>query len=235
MIGVKFGTSHDALPTWGANVLVPVHLGERYAGVPIVAFSSGNVYPLVPVESGGARPADPPGPVGEYAMSALARERMYEYACRRDRSPLALIRLNYACELRYGVLVDIARWVWEERPVPLAMGHFNVIWEGDAIRMALRAAAHTRVPGAIFNVTGPDVIEVRRVAEWFGRRWNKPCRFEGSPAPTALLSDARASYDVLGHPQVPLETMLQWIAWWIENGKPLWDKPTHFEVRDGRF
>ena len=235
LAGLKFGTRSQTARTWASNALIPYHVMQRYAGRPIVAFSSGNVYGLVPVDGPGARVGDRLHPVGEYAMSVLARERMYEYLAERTGTPTALIRLNYACELRYGVLVDIARWVRDERPVPLTMGYFNVIWQGDANRMTLRAWEHARPSTAAFNVTGPRRVGVREVATWFARRWDRRIVWEGTEAPDALLADASSTFDLLGRPSVGLEQMLDSIAQWIESGNPLWNKPTHFENRAGDF
>ena len=235
MAGQKFGTAADTPRTWASNVILPVQIMRRYEGRRVVAFSSGNIYGLVPITSAGSRVGDVPHPVGEYAMSVLGRERIYEYFAMEHGTPTALIRLNYACELRYGVLVDIAGWVWHERPVPLAMGYFNVIWQGDANRMTLRAWEHASSPASIFNVTGPERIAVRDIATWFGRRWGKEIAWDGEEAGDALLADTSGMSERLGGPHVPLQQMLEWIANWFESNNTVWNKPTHFENRVGDF
>jgi dTDP-4-dehydrorhamnose reductase len=237
MTGQKFGTSAGGQArTWAMNVHVPALVCQRFAGSRIAAFSSGNVYGLVPVADGrGSRETDVPEPVGEYAMSVLGRERIYEYFSRELRIPVSIIRLNYATELRYGVLVDIARRVWERQPVSVAMGYANVIWQGDANALALASLAHAASPPLVLNVAGPDFFRCRDVAQQFAERFGLPIEFEGQEAPTALLNDAALSRQLFGPPRVTTETLIDWTSQWIRLGGTLWDKPTHYEVRDGRF
>jgi nucleoside-diphosphate-sugar epimerase len=187
------------------------------------------------VSTGGPTEADPPNPVGEYGMSALGRERMFEYFSRTWDVPVSVIRLNYACDLRYGVLVDLARKVWAGEPVDLGMGHFNTIWQGDANAMTLRSLGFAAVPPRVFNVTGPEVLSVRDVCRRFGERFGKPPRFTGAEADTALLSNPAATLAELGPARVPADRLLDWVADWVAAGGRSLDRPTHFEARDGRF
>lgn len=237
MTGQKFGTSGGGQArTWAMNVYLPALVCEHFSRSRIAAFSSGNVYGLVDVaHNPGSREKDLPEPVGEYAMSVLGRERVYEYFSRESGIPVSIIRLNYATELRYGVLVDIARLVWARQPVPLSMGYANVIWQGDANALTLAGLAHAASPPFVLNVAGPEVFRCRNVAEKFAERFGVPVTFEGEEASTALLNDASLSRQLFGPPRVTTEMLIDWIADWIKSGGPLWDKPTHFEVRDGRF
>jgi nucleoside-diphosphate-sugar epimerase len=236
MSGQKFGTSSgQAALTWATNCLMPALIGGRYRHSKIVAFSTGNVYPLVPSSSRGSVETDPLGPVGEYAMSAVGRERIYEYMSLTHKTPMALIRLNYASEPRYGVLVDLARKVWTGEKIDLSMGYLNTIWQGDANAIALRAFDLVGTPPFVLNVTGPEVLSVRELAEAFGRHWGKAVQFQGREAPDALLNNAAQAIERFGAPRVPTDRLVSWIADWIAEGGPLLDKPTHFEVRDGRF
>jgi nucleoside-diphosphate-sugar epimerase len=235
MVGLKFGTSQAAAATWATNAYLPGVVSRRFAQSRIVSFSTGNVYPLVPVESGGCRETDPLQPVGEYGMSAMARERVFEHFSRTLQIPMAILRLNYAVEMRYGVLVDLAQQIWAERPVSLAMGYFNCIWQGDANELTLRSLPLTEVPPRVFNLTGPTVLSTRDVCEQIAARMGKPALFCDEPAPTALLNDARASLDVLGAPATPLADLVTWTADWVAREAPTLNRPTHFEVRDGQF
>jgi nucleoside-diphosphate-sugar epimerase len=197
-----------------------------------VALSSGNIYPL------GAVPATegtPPAPVGEYAQTVLGRERVFEYFSGLHGTPVVLARLNYAIDLRYGVLLDIGRRVWERRPVPLAMGSVNVIWQGDANSMCLRALEVAASPPLVLNVSGPDILRVRWIAERFGEHFGVEPIFEGVEAETALLSDSSLACRLLGLPTVSPAAMIGMTAEWIRAAQPTLNKPTHFEVRDGRF
>jgi nucleoside-diphosphate-sugar epimerase len=235
MAGRKFGSAADAATTWAVNCHLPAIVCRKFRGSRIVAFSTGNVYPLSPATGPGPTQSDPPNPVGEYAMSALGRERVFEYFSRDLGTRVVILRLNYACNLRYGVLVDLARKVFAGEPVDLGMGSFNTIWQGDANALALRAFEFAAVPPRVFNLTGPEVLRVRAVCERFGERFGRPPRFIGVEAHTALLSDARASLTVLGQPRVLADELIEWVADWISAGGRLLDKPTHFQVRDGNF
>jgi nucleoside-diphosphate-sugar epimerase len=235
MAAMKFGTTGAEHLTWALNTYLPGLVAERYHASAIVAFSTGNVYPLVPVVSGGATEHTPPSPVGEYAQSALGRERMFEYASRIYGTRVALLRLNYANELRYGVLLDIGSKVFERRPVDLRMGLVNVIWQGDANSVCLRSFAHAQSPPFVLNLTGPETVSVRYIANEFGRRFGIDPILEGSEADSALLSNAARCTELFGYPRVALGQMIDWIAAWIGAGGPTHGKPTHFETRDGKF
>lgn len=232
LVGLKFGTAQNPSLTWAVNTLVPAYAVERYPNAKMVALSTGNVYPLVPVKSGGATEDHPLTPMGEYANAAVARERVFEYCAQKYRTSLTLLRLNYAVELRYGVLVDIARRVWESEAIDLASGYFNCIWQGDANEFILRSLGIE--PGA-WNLTGPDVISVRAAAEKFGKVFSKQACFINTEAPTALLNNAARICKRLGPPPTSLQTMIEWIAHWVRNGGRYLGKPTHYEVRDGKY
>lgn len=233
--GHKFGsTDHQAL-TWAMNTHVPALVADTFRESRIVAFSTGNVYPLSPVGRPGASERMPPGPIGEYAQSCLGRERMFQYFGARHGTPGRLFRLNYAIDMRYGVLHDIAAKVHRGEAVDLAMGHVNVIWQGDANAQALRCLRHCTTPPTPINCTGPETIPVRWLVEQFARRFDVPVRTTGEEAPTALLSDTTEAARLFGYPVVPLGAMLDWVADWVKQGGPTLNKPTKFEVRDGRF
>ncbi len=235
MAGQKFGTSGAPSRTWMQNVVVPSICAERYARSRIVAFSTGNVYALTPPSSGGARESDPLAPVGEYAASCLGRERVFEHYSAASGSEIVLLRLNYAIDLRYGVLVDIAARIMRGEAVPLAMGWVNVIFQRDANRAALELLPHASSPPLVVNVTGSETIGVRAVAEELARRLERDVAFEGHEAPNALLSDSSLMRRLLGAPEMPLGTLLDWVAAWVGGGNPLLGKPTGFEKRDGSF
>jgi nucleoside-diphosphate-sugar epimerase len=231
----KFGSTGDESYTWAMNAYMPARIAERYRTSRIVTFSSGNVYPLTPVTSGGATEATPLEPVGEYAMSAVGRERMLEYMSRKHGTRIAILRLNYAVEMRYGVLLDIGTRVFERKPIDLAMGNANVIWQGDANSVCLRAFAHAQSPPFVINLTGPETVSVRLVAERFGELFGVKPEFEGSESPTALLNNAARCHRMFGYPAVSLDEIIETTAQWIGRGGRTLNKPTHFEARDGKF
>lgn len=235
MAARKFGTTGNEYLTWALNCYLPARVAERFHRSRIVAFSTGNVYALVPIAHGGPTESSPTAPVGEYAQSALARERMFEYFSARYGTPVVLLRLNYAIDLRYGVLLDIGLKVFERRPVSLAMGMVNVIWQGDANSVCLRSFQVCQSPPAVLNLTGPETLSVRALARRFGERFGLEPVFEGTEGPTALLSDASRCHALLGYPEVSLDQMIDLVAGWISAGGVMWNKPTHFEVRDGKF
>lgn len=235
MAGRKFGSTGGEALTWAMNGWLPGAVAEYYRSSRIVAFSSGNIYPLVPVSSGGATESTAPGPVGEYAQSVLARERIFEYFSRRSGTPMLLLRLNYAVDLRYGVLLDIGTKVFERRPVSLETGMVNVIWQGDANSVCLRSFGHCQSPPAVLNLTGPETLSVRRIALRFGEILGVDPLFEGTEAGTALLNNAARCQRLFGYPSVSVDQLIEWTAQWIGMGGPTLDKPTHFETRDGRF
>ncbi len=235
MAGRKFGSTGAAHLTWASNVYLAARVAERYRDSRIVAFSSGNVYPFVPVASGGATEDTPPAPVGEYAQSVLGRERMFEFFSARYGTRVCLLRLNYAVELRYGVLRDIGMQVFKGRPVDVSMGHVNTIWQGDANSVCLRSFPLCQSPPAVLNVTGPETLRVRDIAVRFGQLLGREPLFAGREADTALLNNAARCHGLFGAPSVSAEMAIAWTAAWIQAGGPAWDKPTHFETRDGRF
>ena len=235
MAARKFGTSGSEHLTWALNTYLPGLVAERFRQSRIVAFSTGNVYPWRSVTEGGATESTPVAPVGEYAQSALGRERLFEYASHRWGTQMAILRLNYAIDLRYGVLLDIASAVYARRPINLSMGWVNVIWQGDANSACLRCFAHCQSPPNILNITGPETLSVRDLAGEFGRRFQITPVWEGEETRTALLSDAGKAHSLLGYPSVTMREMIDWTAHWIMIGGPTLQKPTHFAVRDGKF
>lgn len=236
MVGAKFGSAGAPSHAWAVNAAMPDRVARRWPDARIAAFSTGNVYPLVPVASGGCTENDPVGPVGEYAMSCLGRERIFDHAALTRGTRIANIRLNYAVDLRYGVLADIAHRVQSGEPVDVTTGHTNVVWQGYANEVALRSLLHTTDSEAFtLNLTGPETASVRRIARWFGKEFDKDPVIAGEEAPTALLSDASACHALFGYPDVTLRTLVEWQADWLRRGLPLSGKPTKFQVRDGRF
>jgi len=235
LAAMKFGTTGQEPFTWAINAYLPGLVCERFAGSRIVAYSTGNVYPLVSVSSGGSQEEDPLDPIGEYAMSCLGRERIFTYFSLTRNIPVALIRLNYAHEVRYGIMVDLAQKILAGQPIDLTMGYFNVIWQGDSNAMTLRALEHVGVPARPINVTGPEILRVREVAQELARHLDRPVEWTGIEAPNALLSRASRAYELLGRPTVPSAHILRWVADWLRRGGPTLGKPTKFQVRNGRF
>ena len=235
LAGRKFGTLDRTDITWATNTLVPARVAEHFAASRMVVFSTGNVYPLVPAFGSGSSEDDPPAPVGEYAQSCLGRERVVEFVSRERQLRALIYRLNYAVDLRYGTLVDIARKVLAGEPIDLTMGFFNAIWQGDANSYALRSLELCDAPPAVLNVTGRERISVRETAEWFGSVFDRPPLFVNTEGPVALLSDSTRCRALLGEPTVSLPVLRQWVAHWVRAGGTSLNKPTHFEVTDGRY
>ncbi len=235
MAGQKFGTHDAPSRTWMMNVVAPAICAERYAGARVVVFSTGNVYALTPVAGGGSRETDEPSPIGEYAQTCVGRERVFEYFAAARETRAAIVRLNYAIALRYGVLTDLALKVAYGRPIPLAMGRVNVIWQGDANRAALELLPHVARPPLIVNVTGPKSLSVRELACALGAMLGRDPVFEGVEANDALLSNTDRMRALIGDPETGVETMLGWVADWVRRERPLLGSATHFEARDGRF
>jgi nucleoside-diphosphate-sugar epimerase len=230
----KFGSAGAEAETWATNAYLPGEVARAFPAARIVAFSTGNVYPLWPAPGPGPGEDAPIGPVGEYAQSCLGRERVLEHFSRHQGTPMTLLRLNYAVELRYGVLADLATKIAASEPIDLTTGYANVIWQGDANAYALQAFALCASPPAVLNVTGP-LVAIREVAAQLARRLGRAPRFTGAEAPTALLSDPARCHRLLGPPRVSLGELLDWVAAWVQQGGRSLGKPTKFEVRDGRF
>src|SRR6266550_800985 len=236
MAARKFGTAGGEHLTWAMNTYLPGLVAERYRNSRVVAFSTGNVYPLRPLTDGGAVETTPVGPVGEYAQSALGRERMFEYGSMRWGTRVVILRLNYAVELRYGVLVDIGQAVFERRPIDLCMPRVNVIWQRDANSWCLRSFAHCQSPPLVLNITGPETLAVRDLALEFGQYFGiEPTFVSSTEGSTALLSDTSKAQGLFGSPTVQPKEMIEWIANWIRDGGAVLNKPTHFQTRDGKF
>ena len=235
LAGQKFGTKENPAATWAANTLAPAHAAERYCGSKIVALSTGNVYPFVSINSPGASESNDLTPLGEYANAAVARERIFEFFAARQGTPMALLRLSYAIDLRYGVLHDIARRVWDSAPVNIDSGWFNCIWQGDANDLIVRSFALASNPPTTLNLTASCMCSVRDVALRFSELLDRPVQFVGAESDTALLSDTRHLYKKLGPAQTSLESMILWTAHWVRNGGASLNKPTHFDVRDGKY
>jgi nucleoside-diphosphate-sugar epimerase len=235
MVGMKFGSTGPESLTWAINTYLPALIGDRYPHSRIAVFSTGNVYGLSPVSNGGSRESDTLNPAGEYAMSCVGRERIFEYFSRTNATKITILRLNYAAELRYGVLLDIALRVNAGQPVPLSMGYLNALWQGDASALSLQSLACATSPPNVINIAGPELLSVRSVAEWFGKRLQKHVHFEGEESSDALLSNAQKAYQLLGRPRVGAQQLMDWIAEWIGKGGATLAKPTHFEERAGRF
>lgn len=235
MAGMKFGSTGQEPLTWAMNVFVPGLVSERYRNSRIAVFSTGNVYGLSPVSRGGSVEDDVLHPVGEYALSCLGRERIFEHFSRANETRMSIIRLNYAVELRYGVLLDIAQRVFSGQVVPLAMGHLNAMWQADAAAMSLRSLSYASTPPFVINVTGPEVLSVARIAGRFGELFHKPVRFEGTESGDALLNNAGKAFQLFGVPQTGIDQMLKWIADWVTRRGETLEKPTHFENRSGDF
>ena len=232
---LKFGSHERVAAMWAINTWLPSVVCRQFRGSRIVAYSTGAVYGMSSVRGRGAIETDQPEPVGEYAMSCLGRERMFEYFARATGVSVAIIRLFYASELRYGVLVDIAHKVQAGEPIDLAMGHFNMIWQGDNNAMTLLALEHASSPPFVLNVTGPDVLSVREVAESIGQRLGRRPNFCGEEMDTCCLGDAKQSHQLFGVPAIRVEQMMDWVASWVRSGGEYLGKPTHFDRRDGKY
>ena len=235
MAGNKFGTSGNEHFTWAMNAYLPGRVAEKYKDANIVVFSTGNVYPFLPVDGGGATEDVKPSPIGEYAQSCLGRERVFEHFSVKNRTKMLLYRLNYALDLRYGVLLEIAKSINESRPIDLSMGFANVIWQGDANEYAIRSLLHCEAPAKKLNVTGAETISIQWLANQFGGLMGKTPIFKNRPAETALLNNASQAIKLFGKPQVSLTEMIRWTAHWVKIEGAQINKPTHFQERKGNF
>ncbi len=235
MAGQKFGTQGAPGHTWFTNVVVPALVIDRYSASRITAFSTGNVYPLTPVHRGGATEEDAVAPVGEYAMSCVGRERIFHYAADTSGTRASIVRLNYAVDLRYGVLVDIAHKLLNKQPIDLTMGHVNCIWQRDANAIAIATLADCAAPPWIVNVTGPDTLPVRSLALALGVKLDCEPLLTGLEAPDALLSNTQRMQDRYMHSLLPIDTLIDWVAEWVKAGGTTSGKSTHYDVRTGAF
>ena len=235
MPAMKFGSTGQEALTWAMNAYLPGMCAQRYKSSRIVAFSTGNVYGLSPIALGGSTEGAELNPVGDYAMSCLGRERMFDHFSRVNKTPVALIRLNYATEMRYGVMVDMASKVWKGEEIDVSMGSFNAIWQGDANAMTLASFDQVASPPFVLNVAGPELLSVRRVCEEFGRLMKKAVKFAGIESSDALISNGQLGHRLFGYPRVSAQRMMGWIADWVMSGGSSLGKPTHFETRDGKY
>jgi hypothetical protein len=235
MAGRKFGTDGTEELTWAMNVVAPEKVAEHFTESRITVFSTGCVYPLVPVASGGCTETVLPAPVGEYAQSCLGRERVFGHYAKKNNTPVLLLRLNYAIDLRYGVLYDIASKIWNSEPVNSTVEHFNIIWQGDANDYALRSLEYCASPATVLNITGPETASTVFIAETFGKLMNKEVKFDGTSSDLAYLNNSAKAFKLFGYPRVSLEQMIEWQAHWIMGGGSSLNKPTHFEVNNGKF
>lgn len=235
MAGTKFGTTGNESYTWAMNAYLPGRVAEKFKNSRIVAFSSGNIYPFSEITSGGCDESRMPGPVGEYGQSCLGRERMFQHFSIKNQTPVLIYRLNYAIDFKYGVLLEIAKSVYEDRVIDLATANVNVIWQRDANEIALRAFHHTSTPPKLLNVTGPETLSVQWVAKEFGAIFNKEPKFVGEPQNTALLSNALECMRLFGYPKTSVKEMIEMLAHWLQNGGKVNKKPTHFQEREGKF
>lgn len=235
LAGRKFGSTDRSDLTWAINTLVPANIAERFRKSRIVVFSTGNVYPFVGTAQGGSHETDAPAPLGEYAQSCLGRERIFEFFSHQHGTRCLIFRLNYAVDLRYGVLIDIARKVSAEQPIDISVANFNAIWQGDANSYALRSLMLCESPPRILNITGPETISVRRAAQFFAGKFQKECILQGTESERALLSNASACHALMGYPEVALDELMEMVAHWVKSGGASLNKPTKYDVTDGRF
>lgn len=235
LAGTKFGTSGNESLTWAMNSYLPGRVAQKFKKSRIVVFSTGNVYPFVPVVQGGATESISPEPIGEYGQSCLGRERIFQYFASKNNTPILIYRLNYANDVSYGVLLEIAKSVKNNKPIDLTMGNVNVIWQGDANEMALRSLNHCEVPTKILNATGSEIVSVRWVAEQFGKMMGITPEFINEEQPTSLLSNAAESFRLFGYPRVSLHQMMEIVLEWLNQGGKILNKPTHFSERKGKY
>lgn len=235
LAGHKFGSTGNEPFTWAMNTYLPGRVAEKYKHSNIVAFSTGNVYPLTEISSGGLSEEYAPAPVGEYGQSCLGRERIFQYFSQKNQTPVLIYRLNYAIDFHYGVLLDIAKAVYEKKEIQLHTGLANVIWQGDANEIAIRALLHCESPAKILNVTGPETVSVKWLAEQFGTAFGVEPKFIGEIQDTAFLSNASEAHKIFGYPRITLREMIDITAFWIKEGGSVFNKATHFQERQGKY
>ncbi len=235
MAGKKFGTNGEEWKTWGMNATLPAFVADKFKKSNIVVFSTGNVYPIAPISSGGCLETDSAEPIGEYPMSCLARERAFEYASNTYGTKVFIYRLSFAVDLRYGVLYDIANSVVNSKPISLGNSMFNCVWQGWANEIAVRGLLHATSPMTIMNVTGPEMYSTKKVALKFGEYFGKEPVFEGAEENSAYVMDASYAFETFGYPSVSANTLIKWQAEWISDGGRALNKPTHFEERKGKY
>ena len=236
MAGRKFGTDGGTeYLTWAMNATLPAFVAYKFRKSNIVVFSSGNIYPIVPLSKGGCTEDDKVVPVGEYPMSVLARERAFEYAAQQYGTKVFIYRLNFAVDLRYGVLFDCAKKIMDGTPISLATPCFNFIWQGSANEIAIRGLLHCESPMKIMNVTGPETVSIKQASIKLGKYLGKEPVFEGEEGNTAYLNNAGRAMETFGYPEVSAETLIKWQAEYILDGGRVIDKPTHFEERKGSY
>lgn len=235
MAGYKFGSSGNEDYTWAINSYLPGKVAEHFSQSRIVAFSTGCVYPLVDLASAAPSEEDEVGAIGEYAQSCLGRERIFEYFAKKNDTPTLIFRLNYAIDVRYGVLLELAKTIYNDEPIDLTMGQVNVIWQPDVSEAAIRSLLHTTVPANMLNITGPETLSVKWISERMGEKMGKEVQFESKEAPTALLNNASKSHELFGYPKTTIREMIDIICEWVMLGGDMVDKPTHFQEREGRY
>ncbi len=235
MAGRKFGTDGSEWKTWAMNATLPAFVAEKFQKSNIVVFSSGNIYPIVPLSGGGCSEEDKVGPIGEYTMSCLARERAFEYAANHYGTKIFMYRLNFAVDLRYGVLYDMADRIMKGEPISIATPVLNCIWQGSANEIAIRGLLHAESPAKIMNVTGPETVSIQKAAKMLGKILSKEPIFEGEPGNDAYLNDSAEAMETFGYPAVSIRTLIRWQAEWILDGGRALGKPTHFEERKGSY
>ena len=235
MAGRKFGTDGSEWKTWAMNATLPAFVAEKFQKSNVVVFSSGNIYPIVPLSGGGCSEEDKVGPIGEYTMSCLARERAFEYAANHYGTKIFMYRLNFAVDLRYGVLYDMADRIMKGEPISIATPVLNCIWQGSANEIAIRGLLHAESPAKIMNVTGPETVSIQKTAKMLGKILGKEPIFEGEPGNDAYLNDSAEAMETFGYPAVSIRTLIRWQAEWILDGGRALGKPTHFEERKGSY
>lgn len=233
--GRKFGTNGEEWRTWAMNSTLPAFVANKFKNSNIVVFSSGNMYPIVPLHSGGCVETDAPGPNGEYAMSCLARERAFEYAANTFGTKVFIYRLNFAVDLRYGVIYDMARNILEGQPVSIKTPVLNCIWQGSANEIAIRGLLHADSPVCRMNVTGPETLSIKRTALMLGEYLGKEVTFDGEEGNDAYLNNSGQAMELFGYPSVSANTLIRWQAEWLLDGGRVLNKPTHFEERGGKY